>query len=329
MRSEGTSSDYVIYGLKIRSSRPLVPLQLVPFPGQPDLCVTFSDDAATNPASNVHWQPIDLPQKRARPRLTLFQGGSWTRLTMRLRMGTLDVFLSEDHKRLWVHAPMEIPFGDVTAVFLGGILGFVLQMRHVICLHASVVELDGKAVVVCAPKGSGKSTLAAALVRDGAGRLIADDVAAIQSVDGKLCAMHGYSALRLNEDSLRQFETAAAADFDLVYETGLSKRYLPMYHNVDGAAGAVERPATISLIILLEDDAPDQIAPSAAKDALVGLRRNGFALYGAFTNEARAHEFQIISQLCREANIVQMRRHQGLNRLTHQVEDIKSHLETV
>jgi hypothetical protein len=78
-----------------------------------------------------------------------------------------------------VFAPYsEASLDDVPIFLIGTVFGILLHQRQQIVLHASAVEVNGKAVIFCGPSGEGKSTLAAALARLGY-RLLADDVCAI------------------------------------------------------------------------------------------------------------------------------------------------------
>lgn len=79
-------------------------------------------------------------------------------------------------------------------------------------LHASCVEVEGKAVAISAPGGSGKTTLAAALVGRGH-RLMAEDVTILRE-DGQVLA--GPDLLRLRPDIAPRL--LGDSDFTVVHE---------------------------------------------------------------------------------------------------------------
>ena len=77
-------------------------------------------------------------------------------------------------------------------------LSFFLALQGHLCLHASAVEADGRAVALCAPSGCGKSTLAALAAAVGY-PLVGDDVLRIDVDAATPVAYRGASEIRLRE----------------------------------------------------------------------------------------------------------------------------------
>ena len=92
---------------------------------------------------------------------------------------------------------------DVTTLLLGSVITCVLRLRGVLCLHAAVLELSGRAFALAGATGAGKSSTAAGLIRRGA-RLLADDVAAIACDASGLRVHGGPGSLRLHREVAEQ-----------------------------------------------------------------------------------------------------------------------------
>lgn len=88
------------------------------------------------------------------------------------------------------------PFPDILTYFLGPVLGCILRLRQVTCLHAGVVAVDGKALAIIGPKGMGKSTTVATLSQHGY-PVLSDDIAALTEINGQFIVSPGYPQLRL------------------------------------------------------------------------------------------------------------------------------------
>lgn len=101
-----------------------------------------------------------------------------------LRIPNVARFLLENGQSICVER--EYGEEDDVAIFLiGTVFGILLHQRGQIVLHASAVNVGGKAVLFCGPSGAGKSTLAAALGKRGYS-LVTDDVCAVNFRDGEL-----------------------------------------------------------------------------------------------------------------------------------------------
>jgi hypothetical protein len=98
-------------------------------------------------------------------------------------------FLLKDGDQIVFASDSKASVDDIPIFLIGTVFGILLHQREQIVLHASAVEVDGKAIVFCGASGAGKSTLAAALVQRGY-RLVTDDVCAITLSDGSPPLIH-------------------------------------------------------------------------------------------------------------------------------------------
>lgn len=78
----------------------------------------------------------------------------------------------------------------------GMIMAMLLYQRGFCVLHASVVEIAGRAIAFLGPVGAGKSSIAAALQEQGHA-LLSDDNAAVQLAGNSLLVMSAYPYLKL------------------------------------------------------------------------------------------------------------------------------------
>jgi len=85
---------------------------------------------------------------------------------------------------------------DATSYLVGVILGFALRLRGRLALHASVVVIDDRAVVLLGDAGSGKSTTAAVFAAMGH-EILSDDVCALVESGGEFWVEPAYPGIRL------------------------------------------------------------------------------------------------------------------------------------
>ena len=84
-----------------------------------------------------------------------------------LRVPNVARFMLTDGNQIVFAPESEASAADVPIFIMGTVFGILLHQRQQIVLHASAVEVNGKAIVFCGPSGEGKSTLAAALAQRG------------------------------------------------------------------------------------------------------------------------------------------------------------------
>jgi hypothetical protein len=186
---------------------------------------------------------------------------------------------------------------DLATYFLGPLLGFVLRRRNITCLHASGVEIGGRAVCFCGDAGSGKSTTAAALALRGL-PVLAEDIVALEESGGEFHAVPGYPRVCLWPESVSMLLGRADALPQLtpVWE----KRYLEL----DGQrAKFSQRKIPVGLVYVFAPRSSDESAPRVEKlsprEALLELVQNTYMNW-VLGREQRANEFDTLSRLVQQ-----------------------------
>ena len=95
---------------------------------------------------------------------------------------------------------------DATLYLLGPILGFMLRLRGVTCLHASGIVVEQKSLALTGGSGAGKSTLAAAFAAAGY-PVLTDDILPLEFNEGTHLSFPGYARMRLYPNSFKNMST--------------------------------------------------------------------------------------------------------------------------
>jgi hypothetical protein len=121
---------------------------------------------------------------------------------------TCDVIIGQGADHVTVHMFRGVPDAMAGVLVSGTVLSYLLMLRGELVLHASAVDVGGRAIGFVGPSGMGKTTLATLMCRDGA-LLVTDDVltTARDATSGFRCAL-GTTELRL-----RAAASALADDF--------------------------------------------------------------------------------------------------------------------
>lgn len=219
------------------------------------------------------------------------------------------VALDAAGERIWAAGASSAD--DAATYLLGPVLGFVLSLRGVTCLHASAVAIGGAAVVFAGPSGAGKSSIAAAFTRAGS-RVLSDDVTPIVRHGSGFIAQPGYPRLRLWPDTVRDLFGVSDAMPRIV--DGWDKRHLDL-----NAApfGFQSEPLRVAAIYLLAPAGPrdlPRVEAVDAKDALMSLVKNSYATRLADAPR-RAREFEALGRMVSEIPVRRLVRGTDLARI--------------
>ena len=91
----------------------------------------------------------------------------------------MEFWFDRECARIWCRWSAPLNLEDAASYLLGPILGLLLRLRGVTCLHGSAVAIEDHAIAFVGPPGVGKSTTAAALGERGY-EVLSDDVVALR-----------------------------------------------------------------------------------------------------------------------------------------------------
>lgn len=196
--------------------------------------------------------------------------------------------------RVWAIWPDTATVEDTATYLLGPILGFVLRLRGVACLHASAIALGGQAIALVGPPGAGKSSTAAAFAQLGY-PVLTDDVAALLDLGTCFKVHPAYPRVRLWPESVASLYGSSDALPRIV--PNWDKRYLDL--NAPGYRFQPE-PLPLAAVYLLGERSADlalpRIEPIGPKAGLMALVSNTYASY-LMDKSMREKEFDLLGRL--------------------------------
>jgi hypothetical protein len=197
-------------------------------------------------------------------------------------------------REVWGDWPENYTLEDACTYLLGPVLGFVLRLRGMICLHASAVAVDEQAIALVGPPGAGKSTTAAMFAQRGFS-VIADDVVALAEDEKNFQVQLGYPRLNLWSDSVGAL---FGSDEALPRITpNWDKRYLALG---DNGFGFATKPLPLGVVYLLGSREAGLEAPVmdylTGSDALAQFVTNTYVNY-LLDRNMRSREFDVLTRL--------------------------------
>lgn len=177
-----------------------------------------------------------------------------------------ETVISPDGRRVLCARRGDVDIRSFEASLLNFALGASLTLRGEEPLHATVVELSGKAIGLLGTSGAGKSTLAAHLVADGAD-LVTDDMLRITFAGDRALAHPGPHRLKLFDEPARRLLPGAAAQGHF---SALSGKVLIEPR----ATSAAQEPSPlVALFLLAAADDQSAVRPIARRVAGAELIR--------------------------------------------------------
>ncbi|MDB9518579.1 serine/threonine protein kinase [Roseofilum reptotaenium CS-1145] len=217
-------------------------------------------------------------------------------------------------KATWPQSRIE----DVTTLLVGQVLACALRLRGMLCLHACVVETDGRAIAIVGETGAGKSTTAAALANRGYS-ILADDIAVLQECEEHFLVQPGYPRLRLWPQSVNALY-GSEADLTKIFRSS-EKRFLDLSDNSksDTAWQFQSEPLPLVAIYILGErklglEAP-KIEPIPPAIAVMKLMQQRSVSHFKLDADKQGREFAGFGRVARQVPVRAISRKDSLEAL--------------
>lgn len=215
---------------------------------------------------------------------------------------------------IWATWPAPLTIEDTATYLLGPIMGFVMLLRGIVCLHASAIVVGSEAVALVGPAGSGKSTTAAALSTKGF-NVLADDVVTLDDRRDQFLVRPAYPCIRLWPASVKMLYGSESHLPRLT--PNWDKRYL------DLTSRFPTQSVPLSAIYLfgerLDEPPAPFIQPLDRTDALLSLIANTYTNY-LIDRNMQARQFDLLTRVLARVPVRRVIPHADVGRI-HQLCD--------
>jgi energy-coupling factor transporter ATP-binding protein EcfA2 len=233
-----------------------------------------------------------------------------------------EFLVDNPQKTLWARWQDPLTVEDAATYLLGPILGFILRSRGVICLHASAVAVEGRAIAFVGQAGAGKSTTAAAFACLGY-PVLTDDVLALTPQNSSYWVQPAYPGVRLWDSSVAAlFGHAEALPRLVPTHPTWDKRYLDLTRSPYSFQTQPIPLACIYLLDTRQSHTPaGQIIDISPQEGAISLIANTYTNY-LLNKSMRAIEFQHLGQLLKSVQIRRLHPHTDFNFLPDTLKSI-------
>ena len=320
---------YSVFGLTLRSNHQIPELLLAK---QPDARPAV--EAHLNVSPRVHGIVPSDPEtltylspyhdEAGNPVLKIWKVGSGNFSRLAYSDGT-QFWLDREGTEVWATWPDNLTIEDAATYLLGPILGRVLRLRGVTCLHASAVAFGKQALAFVGPEGAGKSTTAAALALRGHA-ILSDDVVALTERDGTFFVEPAYPYLCLWPESVQSIYGSPEALPRIT--PNYEKRCLSLEKQ---KLGFQEQALPLAAIYILRErrsDAAPLLEAITPREAFLSLVANTFGT-NVVEGTMRANEFETLGRVVPGVRIRQLWAHEDPSRLPELCQQICTDLQDI
>jgi hypothetical protein len=251
----------------------------------------YADDAG-NPALRI-WKSPDGPYLR----LEYFDGTQF--------------WLEREGQEIWATWPKASTLEDACSYLVGPVLGLLLRLRGITCLHASAVTMEDCSVVFVGAEGAGKSTTAAAFALEGHG-VLSDDVVALVENGSEFLVLPAYPHLCLWRESVTML--FGAPDVLPHFSKNWEKQRLFLGER---QTHFVNRAVPLGAVYFLGErrsEAAPAVEAVRSQTALLALVADTFA-NKILDREMRAREFDVLGRLVTGVPVRQVFPHSDPSRI--------------
>src|SRR5215203_2307144 len=187
-----------IYGLGVVANREIPGVPASPI-ATDDLRISFGSLPAWLESVSVTQietsYVADYKDELGRPALRVFRvlDGKYYRFSY---ADQTEFLVDRSGSEIWAAWPHSLTLEDTATYLLGPVMGFVLLLRGLVCLHASAIVIENEAIAFLGPAGSGKSTTAAAF-SDRGYSILAEDVVTLDDRVDHFLVQPAYPCIRL------------------------------------------------------------------------------------------------------------------------------------
>lgn len=291
--------QYSVYGLHLVSDEAIPGLWPLtePLQGNPVVSVRFRGENAENPITGrdreTLWYTSDITDENDNPALRIWKARATGNYSIRYSHG-LEFRVDREASAIAVARTNGASMSEVAEFLLGPILGIVLRLRGITCLHASAVAVGNEAIAFAGAAGAGKSTAAAVFVQGGHAGL-ADDIVPLREQGHSFEVLPGHPWLNLWPDSRAMLERRLS---HTQVDDGVGDKQRWVLSN--GERRFCSKALRLGAVYMLGElrDGPNapRVVPMAPQAALINLIANTYA--NKLPDPAtRAREFALLGRL--------------------------------